>query len=77
MLNWILIKKTLKPTNKRFTIVAYSDASFATEISKQSVSGYIILLNGTPWLFGSLKQTIVVDSTLNMFFRICGSKYLL
>ncbi len=62
------IKKTLKPINKRFTVVAYSDASFATGISKQSVTGYIILLNGTPWLFGSLKQTIVVDST-------CSSEY--
>ena len=62
------IIKTLKPTNRRFTMIAYSDASFATGISKQSVSGYIILLNGIPWLFGSLKQTIVVDST-------CSAEY--
>jgi hypothetical protein len=62
------IIKILKPTNKRFTMIAYSDASFATGVSKQSVTGYIILLNGIPWLFGSLKQTIVVDST-------CSAEY--
>ena len=49
-------------------MIAYSDASFATGVSKQSVTGYIILLNGIPWLFGSLKQTIVVDST-------CSAEY--
>jgi hypothetical protein len=62
------LKKVLKPTNKRFTIVAYSDASFATGVSKQSITGFIILLNGVPWLFGSLKQTVVVDST-------CSAEY--
>jgi hypothetical protein len=62
------IIKVLQPTNKRFTMVAYSDASFATGTSKQSVTGFVILLNGTPWLYGSLKQTIVVDST-------CSSEY--
>jgi hypothetical protein len=62
------IIKSLKPTNKRFTMIAYSDASFATGVSKQSVTGFIILLNGIPWLFGSLKQTIVVDST-------CSAEY--
>jgi hypothetical protein len=62
------IMKTLKPTNKRFTLVAYYDASFATGQSKQSVTGFVILINGIPLLFGSLKQTIVVDST-------CSAEY--
>jgi hypothetical protein len=62
------IVKVLKPTNKWFTIVAYSDASFAIGVSKQSVTGFVIMLNGTPWLFGSLKKTVVVDST-------CSSEY--
>ena len=30
---------------------------------KQSVSGFIVYLNGVPLLWGSLKQTIVVDSS--------------
>jgi hypothetical protein len=34
----------------------------------QSVSGYIVYLNGTPLLWGSLKQTIVVDSS-------CSAEY--
>ncbi len=62
------IVKKLKPTNQRFTSVAYSDASFATGKSKQSVTGYVILINGIPLMFGSLKQTIVVDST-------CSAEY--
>ncbi len=48
----------------RFTKVAYSDASFAVGETKQSITGFIILINGTPVLCGSLKQTVVVDSTL-------------
>ncbi len=36
--------------------------------TKQSVSGFIILINGVSILWGSLKQTIVVDST-------CSSEY--
>jgi hypothetical protein len=62
------ILKVLAPTNKRFTKVAYSDASFAVGESKQSVTGFIIMINGTPLLFGSLKQTVVVDST-------CSAEY--
>jgi hypothetical protein len=35
---------------------------------KQSVSGFVIFLNGTPLLWGSLKQTIVVDSSCSAEF---------
>ena len=62
------IKKNLAPTNKRFTLVAYSDASFAVGETKQSVSGFIVYINGIPLLWGSLKQTVVVDST-------CSAEY--
>jgi hypothetical protein len=62
------IQKKLAPTNKRFTMVAYSDASFAAGELKQSVSGFIVYINGIPLLWGSLKQTVVVDST-------CSAEY--
>jgi hypothetical protein len=62
------IEKVLADINDRFTMVAYSDASFAVGETKQSISGFIILINGTPILWGSLKQTIVVDST-------CSAEY--
>ncbi len=57
------IVKKLAPVNSRFTKVAYSDASFAVGVSKQSISGFIVYINGIPLLWGSLKQTAVVDST--------------
>ena len=53
------IMKQLAPTNSRF---------FAVGETKQSVSGFVILINGVPILWGSLKQTIVVDST-------CSAEY--
>jgi hypothetical protein len=62
------IEKELAPTNKRFTVVAYSDASFAVGETKQSISGFDIMINGSPVLWGSLKQTVVVDST-------CSAEY--
>jgi hypothetical protein len=62
------IEKKSAPTNKRFTMVAYSDASFAVGVLKQSFSGFIIYINGIPLLWGSLKQTVVVDST-------CSAEY--
>jgi hypothetical protein len=62
------IEKKLAPTNNRFTVVAYSDASFAVGETKQSISGFDIMINGSPILWGSLKQTVVVDST-------CSSEY--
>jgi hypothetical protein len=62
------IPKHLAPANPRFTKVAYSDASFAVGESKQSITGFVVMINGTPILWGSLKQTVVVDST-------CSSEY--
>ena len=62
------IEKVLASTNTRFTKVAYTDASFAVGENKQSISGFVIMINGTPILWGSLKQTIVVDST-------CSAEY--
>jgi hypothetical protein len=62
------IEKVMADINDRFTMVAYSDASFAVGETKQSISGFIILINGTPILWGSLKQTVVVDST-------CSAEY--
>ena len=62
------IEKKLAPTNTRFTMVAYSDASFAVGETKQSISGFDIMINGCPILWGSLKQTVVVDST-------CSAEY--
>jgi hypothetical protein len=62
------IVKKLAPVNSRFTKVAYSDASFAVGVSKQSISGFIVYINGIPLLWGSLKQTAVVDST-------CSAEY--
>ncbi len=62
------IPKLLAPTNLRFTKVAYSDASFAVGESKQSITGFDVMINGTPILWGSLKQTVVVDST-------CSAEY--
>ncbi len=55
-------------TNSRFTKEAYTDAYFAVGERKQSVSGFIVMINGVPILWGSLKQTIVVDST-------CSAEY--
>jgi hypothetical protein len=62
------IQKVLAPTNNRFTVVAYSDASFAVGATKQSISGFDVMINGTPLLWGSLKQTVVVDAT-------CSAEY--
>jgi hypothetical protein len=51
------------PVNLRYSLTVYDDASFAIGALKQSISGHVIYLNGTPLLWGSSKQTIVVDST--------------
>ena len=45
-----------------------SDASFAVGEQKQSISGVLVMINGTPILWGSLKQTAVVDAT-------CSAEY--
>ncbi len=62
------VEKILADTNTRFTTVAYSYASFAIGETKQSITSFVILINGVPILWGSLKQTIVVDST-------CSAEY--
>jgi hypothetical protein len=62
------LDRVLLPVNSRYTITVYGDASFAIGEMKQSVSGFVIFLNGTPILWGSLKQTIVVDSSCSAEF---------
>ncbi len=48
--------------------MVFGDASFAVGETKQSVTGYVVFLNGVPLLWGSLKQTIVVDSSCSAEF---------
>jgi hypothetical protein len=62
------IYRTQLPVNPRYRLVVYADASFAVGDLKQSVSGYIVYLNGVSILWGSLKQTIVVDSSCSAEF---------
>jgi hypothetical protein len=62
------IGRVLLPVNPRYGLVVYADASFAIGERKQSVSGYVVYLNGVPILWGSLKQTIVVDSSCSAEF---------
>ena len=56
------------PVNDRFKLVAYTDASFAVTDKMQSISGWVIYVNGSPVLWGSMKQTVVVDSS-------CSAEY--
>lgn len=56
------------PDSDLFTIVGYTDASFAVNEKMQSISGWIIYCNGSPILWGSLRQTVVVDSS-------CSAEY--
>jgi hypothetical protein len=62
------IPRLVLATNVRYNLIVYGDASFAIGETKQSVSGFVVYLNGTPLLWGSLKQTIVVDSS-------CSAEY--
>jgi len=62
------IRRVELPINSRYRLTVYSDASFAVGELKQSVSGYVVYLNGIPILWGSLKQTIVVDSSCSAEF---------
>jgi hypothetical protein len=62
------IRPVILPLNERYCLIIYSDASFAVGDTKQSVSGFVVYLNGTPLMWGSLKQTIVVDSS-------CSAEY--
>jgi hypothetical protein len=66
--DFIDIPRLSLPVNSKYRLVVYADASFAIGELKQSVSGYVIYLNGVPILWGSLKQTIVVDSSCSAEF---------
>ena len=56
------------PVSSNFCLVAYTDASFAATEKMQSISGWVVYLNGTPILWGSLRQTVVVGSS-------CSAEY--
>ena len=56
------------PVNSRYRMIAFGDASFAVGVLKQSISGFVLYLNGVPLLWGSLKQSIVVDSSCSAEF---------
>jgi hypothetical protein len=62
------IPRVVLAVNPRYRLLAYGDASFATGETKQSITGFVIYLNGVPLLWGSLKQTVVVDSS-------CSAEY--
>jgi hypothetical protein len=62
------LQRVLLPVNSRYSLVVFADASFAVGATKQSVTGYVVFLNGSPLLWGSLKQTIVVDSSCSAEF---------
>ncbi len=57
------IHAVVLPTSTRFVTLAYTDASFAVGESKDSISGFVIFVNGTPVMWGSMRQTSVADST--------------
>ncbi len=56
------------PTTDRFTVVTFTDASFAVGDFKDSYSGLTIYVNGTPILWGSMCQTTPPDSTCSAEF---------
>jgi hypothetical protein len=62
------LQRVTLPVNLRYSLVVFADASFAVGETKQSVTGYVVFLNGSPLLWGSLKQTIVVDSSCSAEF---------
>jgi hypothetical protein len=62
------IQRVHLPINSRYSLLAYGDASFAIGATKQSVTGFIVYLTGVPLLWGSLKQTVVVDSSCSAEF---------
>ncbi len=62
------IQRAVLPVNLRYRLLAYGDASFVVGDAKQSVTGFVIYLNGVPLLWGSLKQTVVVDSSSSAEF---------
>jgi hypothetical protein len=62
------IERIVLPVNSRYRVIGFGDASFAIGPLKQSVSGFVVYLNGVPLLWGSLKQTIIVDSSCSAEF---------
>jgi hypothetical protein len=62
------IPRVTLPINPRYRLISFGDASFAIGELQQSVSGFIVYLNGAPLLWGCLKQTIVVDSSCSAEF---------
>jgi hypothetical protein len=56
------------PVNSRFSIVGYTDASFAVGDTKDSISGFVIFVNCTPLMWGSMKQSTTADSTCSAEF---------
>jgi hypothetical protein len=56
------------PTNSRFTTSGYTDAAFAVGEEKDGISGLVIFVNGTPIIWGSMKQTAGADSTCSSEF---------
>ncbi len=62
------IQRVFLPVNSKYSLLAYGDASFAVGETKQSVTGFIVYLNGVPLLWGSIKQTVVVDSSCSAEF---------
>ena len=60
------------PTNSRFSMIGYTDASFAVGELKITVSGLSIHVNCTPILWASMEQTVGVDSTCSAEF-VAGS----
>jgi hypothetical protein len=62
------VPETLLPTNPRFTTVAYTDASFAVGECKDSIAGFVIFVNGTPVIWGSMRLPDGADSTCSVEF---------
>jgi hypothetical protein len=62
------VKPVVLPLNARYCLIIYADASFAVGDMMQSVSGHVVYLNGTPLVWASLKQTIIVDSSCSAEF---------
>jgi hypothetical protein len=67
------------PTNSRFSMVGFTDAAFAVGDIKDSISGLVIYVNGTPVISGSMKQTTGADSTCSAEFvaaSVCSKQLL-